>query len=265
MSLRALRVAGKSLALIAVIGTLAPAQALVMATTGGRGSMRLPRFIHGLLCRALAIRVEVRGDPVATTHVVYLGNHLSHLDVPVIGSVLDASFVAKEDVRQWPLIGMLCRLQRTVFVSRNPRRAAEVTAALSSALSSGLRLVIFPEGTTSNGSAVLPFKSSLFGVLADPANAHVVVQPMTIELLEVDDRKVGDGGDRDLYAYYGEMRLLPHLAAFMRCSGARLRLTFHPPLPTAGGRQRKELASLAYARIAQTANACAIAPPEAPA
>lgn len=256
-ALRTLRVAGKSLALTGIIAMAAPAQALVLAATRRRAAMRLPRLTHQLLCRALGIRVEVQGVPATGGQVVYLGNHLSHLDVSVLGSVLDASFVAKDDVRDWPLIGWLCGLQQTVFVSRNPRRAAEVSAALSSALSSGRQLVIFPEGTTSDGSAVLPFKSSLFGVLADPAHRHVVVQPVTIELLEVDGRRVGQGGNRDLYAYYGEMRLLPHLAAFMRCSGACLRLTFHSPLPASGSMPRKQLASTAYAKVAQGGDAWA--------
>jgi len=239
-----------SLALIAVV---VPAQLLVLAVSRGPASMVLPGWFHRLLCRILGLQVEVQGVPVSSAQVVFISNHLSHLDIPVIGSVLSACFVAKDDIRSWPVFGFLSRLQQTVFVSRNPRRVAEVTSALAAALAAGHRLVLFPEGTSSDGGTVLRFKSSVFSLLADPALRHVVLQPMTIELLAVDGRSIADGGDRDRYAYYGAMRLLPHLLSFMRGSGARLRLTLHAPLPDTAGQPRKALAALAHARVAQFA------------
>ncbi len=243
----------RMIALLAAIVAVIPTQSLVLAVTRGPASMVLPALFHRLFCRVLGLQVEVRGVPVASPHVVFISNHLSHLDVPVIGSVLRACFVAKDDIRDWPLFGLLARLQHTVFVSRNPRRVAEVAAALTTALAAGHRLVLFPEGTTSDGSTVLPFKTSVFAVLADPALRHVVLQPMTIELLAVDGKAIADGGDRDRYAYHGDMQLLPHLLAFMRVSGARLRLTLHAPLPDAADLPRKALAALAHARVSQAA------------
>lgn len=255
--LPALRMPVKILALFAAIIVLAPVQLLVLALTHGPASMVLPALFHRLVCVVLGLRVEVRGTPVASSHAVFISNHLSHLDIPVIGSVLRACFVAKDDIRDWPLFGPLARLQHTVFVSRNPRRVAEVASALGAALAEGHRLVLFPEGTTSDGNSVLPFKSSVFAVLADPALRQVVLQPMTLELLAVDGKSIAGGGDRDRdrYAYHGDMQLLPHLLAFMRGSGARLRLTLHAPLPDVAGMSRKALATLAHARVSQAAQA----------
>ena len=249
--LSTLRTTFKTLALLAAIVLLAPMQLLVLAVTRGSASMVLPALFHRLVCVVLGLQVEVRGAPVASKQAVFISNHLSHLDIPVIGSVLRACFVAKDDIREWPVFGGLARLQHTVFVSRNPRRVAEVASALAAALAAGHRLVLFPEGTTSDGSTVLPFKSSVFAVLSDPALRHVVLQPFTLELLAVDGRTIAGGGDRDRYAYHGGMTLLPHLLAFMRGSGARLRMTLHAPLPDAAGLTRKALAALAHARVAQ--------------
>lgn len=246
-----LRQFARMIALLAVMAVLAPLQVLVLAVSRGPASLVLPAIFHRLVCRILSIRLEVRGTAVPTGQVMFLCNHLSYLDIPAIGSVLRACFVAKEDVRAWPLIGSLARLQHTVFVSRNPRRVPEVARSLHAALATGHHLVLFPEGTTSDGSTVLPFKSSLFAILSDPALKQVALQPMTIELLAVDDAPIRDGRSRDRYAYYGEMHLLPHLMAFMRGRGARLRLTLHAPLPASSHVPRKALAVLAHANVAR--------------
>lgn len=226
-----------------------PSQLMVLAFTRGPASLRLPALFHRLFCRVLGIHVEVRGAPVADRQAVFISNHLSHLDVSVIGGVVRACFVAKQDVRGWPVFGALSRLQQTVFITRDPRRVAEAVAKIRDALAAGHRLVLFPEGTTSDGRSVLPFKSSSFSVLADPGMQDVVLQPMTVELLEADGRPIDAGGDRDLYAYHGEMTLVPHLLAFMAGSGARVRLHFHAPLPRDPRRTRKELAAAAQAQV----------------
>ena len=239
------------MALAAIILMLAPIQLLVLAMTRGRTAMALPVLFHRLVCAVLGIKVDVRGKPAPAARVVFISNHLSHLDIPAIGSVLRACFVAKDDIRGWPVFGPLAGLQQTVFISRDPRRAADAAPQLRRTLDAGHSLVLFPEGTTSDGSAVLPFKSSIFAMLVDPTLRDVVLQPMTIDLVAIDGRATANGGDRDGYAYHGDMQLLPHLLAFMRLSGARLRLTFHECLAQEDDRSRKVLAAQAHARVAQ--------------
>ena len=246
-----MRVFAKMLLIMAMVIVVTPLQLLLLAFTRGPASMYLPGQFHRLMCAVLGLRVQVRGTPVAGSQAVFICNHLSHLDIPVIGSVLRACFVAKDDIRGWPVFGALARLQQTVFISRNARRAGDASKVLKVALDAGHRLVLFPEGTTSDGSGVLPFKSSIFAVLADSSLHHVALQPMTVELLAVDGELVAEGGNRDRYACYGQMRLLPHLLAFMQLSGATLRLSFHPPLPREEQASRKVLAALAYAAVSQ--------------
>jgi 1-acyl-sn-glycerol-3-phosphate acyltransferase len=249
-----LRVVVKTTVLVLLILMLVAMQVVVLALARRRAATRLLMLFYRLACVVLGLHVDVRGVPERAQRTVYISNHLSHLDIPVIGSVLRASFVAKDDIRGWPVFGALARLQQTVFISRNPRRAGEIASMLGAALDAGRSLVSFPEGTTSDGSAVLPFKSSIFAMLVDPSLPDMVMQPMTIELLEVDGRAIVDGGDRDLYAYHRDMQMGPHLFAFMRLSGARVRLTFHPILPQQDNHSRKSLAALAHASVSQLAS-----------
>lgn len=247
---RGVRIAWKSLVLAAMVLAVLPTQLLVLAFTRGTASLVLPALFHGLACRVLGIHVEMTGTATAEPRAVFISNHLSYLDVLVIGGVVHACFVAKEDVRAWPLFGLLSRLQQTVFITRNPRRAALAVERLRQALADGHRLVLFPEGTTSDGRAVLPFKSSSFAALVDPTLAHAVLQPVTVELIEVDGLPVAAGGHRDTYAYHGDATLVPHLGTFMRASGARVRLHFHAPLQRAAQDSRKDLAQLAHDSVA---------------
>ena len=139
------------------------------------------------------------------------------------------------------MLGWLASLQRTLFVSRTAHRAAGVVSAIDAALAAGDALVLFAEGTTSDGVEVLPFKSSAF---APFAAASVRVQPVTITLVSVDGQTVGPGPGqlRDRYAYHRDMHLAPHLRAFLGLSGAQVRLRFHPPLDAAACADRKALA-----------------------
>ena len=243
------------LVLAAAIVVLVFAQAVLSGGAFATVRSRLLARFYCLACRLLGLRVDVRGAPVVRGRALFICNHLSYLDIPVLGSVLDAGFVAKQDARHWPVLGALARLQQTVFISRDPRRAAEAMGALVAALDAQGRLIVFPEGTSSNGSGVLPFKSSLFAALDHLSMGDPALQPVTIELLAVDGQPVGSGdvgiaaGDRDLYAYYGAMRLLPHLWRFMGSDGAHVRVRFHRPLARGDNPSRKRLAALAHAAI----------------
>jgi 1-acyl-sn-glycerol-3-phosphate acyltransferase len=243
-----LRAGAKSLGLLMVVALALPTQALVLVFTRGRASMRFPPFFHAAFARVLGVRVRQVGTPLQGRGVVHVSNHLSYLDVQVLGRVLRTRFVAKEDVRAWPLFGLLSRLQQTVFISRARHRAGEVGDALSQALAGEHGLLLFPEGTTSDGSAVLPFKSSVFApLLVVPG---VVLQPVRIELLSVDGVGIAEGGERDLYAYYGDATLVPHLWKFMRGSGAEVQVRFLEPIALGPQDERKALARTAWTAVA---------------
>lgn len=227
---------------------LIPVQHLVLFLTKGPISQTIPRAFHRFSCRLFNIKVTVKGQPVAYERIIFVGNHLSYLDIEAIGSVFKGSFIAKEDVAKWPLFGTLARLQQTVFITRDPRRAEESKAVFQEALTHRtLPLVLFAEGTSSNGAQVLPFKSTLFELLL---TSDITIQPFTLSLTGIDGKPVHDPAQRDRYAYYGDIVLAPHLWEFAKSKGADLTLTFHTPLDRAAHPDRKSLAAAAQTACA---------------
>lgn len=234
----------KALGLAILILLVIPTQSLVLLFSRGPGSYRLPQLWHRCACSVLGIEVEVVGQVSDQCQAVFVGNHLSYLDIPVVGSFIRAAFTAKSDMRDWPLLGFLAGLQQTVFISRAPRHASVAADSLSRAMRGGNSLIVFAEGTTSIGDSVGPFKSSLFSILTGEGQASVLIQPFTLQLLEIDGRPARDVEDKDVYAYYREMQLASHLWAFMRVAGARVRLVFHEPICSTPDMSRKTLADL---------------------
>lgn len=226
---------------------LIPIQQLVVLITKGPASHIIPRAFHRFSCRLFGIKVTIKGQPAANKKIIFVGNHLSYLDIEVIGSALKTSFIAKEDVADWPLFGTLARLQQTVFISRDPKRAEESKAVFLSALERTMPLVLFAEGTSSNGSSILPFKSTLFDPLL---TTSLIIQPFTLSLTHMDGEPVREPAQRDRYAYYGDIVLAPHLWAFAKGKGAALTLTFHAPLDRTAHPDRKSLAIAAQTACA---------------
>ncbi len=231
-------------ALISVI--LLPFQIAVLAVAGrGRAVYALPRKWHATMCCLFGIRVVIEGMPLASRQALFVGNHLSYLDILAIGSVLEASFVAKVEVASWPVFGFLSKLQQTAFISRSRATLQNDKYALGQMLAAGRSLIIFPEGTSTDGQTVLPFKSSLFS-LALETKAPLLVQPMTLALTAREGRPVATQADRDYYTWHGDMTLAPHLWAFATGQGVTLTLRFHPPLDPAAFTDRKLLAQACH-------------------
>jgi 1-acyl-sn-glycerol-3-phosphate acyltransferase len=138
------------------------------------------------------------------------------LDICVISALSPVVFVAKSEVAGWPILGWLARLQRTVFINRKARhRTGEATAEIADRLLDGNAVVLFAEGTSSEGTRVLPFRSALVGAvhhaLGDGTHhTHVNVQPMSIAYLRFGGVPIGRGL-RERVAWYGDAELMPHL------------------------------------------------------
>lgn len=237
----AARAAAKLAGFVVLSLFLMPFQALVCVFGTGKALYVLPNIYHNILCRMFGLKVRTVGVPVRERPVLYAANHLSYLDILVFSSLIPVSFVAKKDVADWPFFGLLARLQKTVFVDRARSAIRTSERQVQIALSEGRPLMLFPEGTSSDGRCVLPFRSSLFGPLE--SFPGTLVQPVTLRLEgEVSQAR------RDAYAWYGDMDLLPHLWAFARSRGACVWVVFHEPLTTQN-RDRKTLARLAQEAV----------------
>jgi 1-acyl-sn-glycerol-3-phosphate acyltransferase len=218
----------------------------------GRAKVRFGRFYHATLCRLIGLRVQVVGTPATHDHgarpVLFLSNHSSWLDVLVLGGVLDACFVSKAEVSRWPLINVVAWLGRTVFVSRARGATGREADAMRTHLAAGESLILFPEGTSNDGTRTLPFRSSLLGA----ADAAGRVQPVSL----VYDRLGGLPAcrrDRPLFAWYGDMDIGSHFWRLARRSGARATVLLHEPFPPAALPNRKVLAAEAGRIVAEGA------------
>ena len=250
--LAALRVAAKLAAFVLISVPLLPLQWLLMRFIRGRGAFVLPRLWFACLRRAMGIRVEVVGTPRRGGGTLFVGNHISHFDIVVLGSLLHARFIAKNDMERWPGMRRLGALAQTLFISRRRIDAANVAATVGAQIRPDHDVVLFAEGTTSSGERVAPFKSSLFSLfLGGDANARPwTLQPFTMDILSVDGRSLAHGGERDAYAFYGSMQAGAHVLRFLRSSGAVVRVTFHAPLAIAPGTDRKALAQQVHGVVA---------------
>jgi len=225
---------------------LLPVQILLVRLPG-HARKGLARFYHRIVCRLFGVRVTVIGTP-ARGGVLMTANHSGWLDIPILTSVAPVSFVAKAEVGQWAFFGTLARLQQTVFIRRARSKAAEDRDNIRQRLLAGDSLVIFPEGTSSDGNRVLGFRSALLSAaelpLEEDAQHHIrraQVQPVSIAYVALHGMPMGRE-NRPFFAWYGDMELVPHLWEALQTGPIDVTVEFHRPftIEEAGG--RKELA-----------------------
>ena len=239
----------KGLAGLAATASLVLPAEFMLRTVAGRNKAHLPVFFHRGLARALGIRITVHGRPARKRSVLYVANHVSWADIPVLGARLRAAFVAKAEVGGWGMVGWLANLARTVYVERGRRSSTgEQRDAITERLAHGESVILFPEGTNSDGTHVLPFKSSLFAVAEGLDD--VLIQPVTIAYTRVNGLPVTRERLPDL-AWIGDTELMPHAMAFMALGRVRAEIIFHPAVRPGDFADRKALARHCEAVVAE--------------
>ena len=151
----------KFLAFILLCVVFVPPQILIMLFTKGNASRILPMIWMRCVCFVFAIKVDVKGEPHAGEQLIVMSNHLSYLDIPVIGSVIPYSFVSKADVAKWPLFGFLAGLRQTAYVIRGSSDPELASKGVEECLQRGESLIVFPEGTSTDGQSVIEFKTGI--------------------------------------------------------------------------------------------------------
>jgi 1-acyl-sn-glycerol-3-phosphate acyltransferase len=232
---------------IAMTLPLMPVQAVLLRTSRA-GARRFPHWYHRKVCRLVGLRLHIEGEIVRDKPVLVVANHTSWLDIPVISAVAPLSFVAKKEVGTWPFVSALARLQRTVFVDRTRRtRVGETAGEIMSRLAEGDTVVIFAEGTSSDGNRVLAFKTSLFGAVkpgsrgeADPAG-DTVVQTLSLVYTRLHGLPLGRA-DRPLIGWYGDMEMGRHAWALLSAGPIDVNISIGPPISLDAFEDRKALA-----------------------
>ena len=221
----------------------------------GRPKVVFARLYWAGVCRLLGMQVRVIGEaPPGGRAVVFASNHCSWLDIPVLGGTLEACFVSKEEVGRWPLVSTVARLGRTVFVSRRAANTGRERDAMRARLDGGDSLFLFPEGTSSDGSRVLPFRSSFFSVAASSGaeGKPPLIQPVSVVYDRVGWLPVGRAG-RPVFAWYGDMDLGSHFWRLAQRRGLRATVLLHAPIDPAGYASRKALAQAVRHAVADGA------------
>jgi lyso-ornithine lipid O-acyltransferase len=191
---------------------------------------RFPHLYFRSVVRLMGIRIHVDGKPVSGRPCLYVANHLSWLDILVLSAVQPMCFVAKKEVADWPLFGALATVGRTIYLDRNRRlEVGSARTVLQQRFAAGEIVTVFPEGTSSDGNRVLPFRSALLGAAEMEVDGEpVLVQPVTIAYTGVHGVPLGRVR-RPIFAWHGGMKLLPHLLGVGRIGPFEATLTFHPP------------------------------------
>ena len=198
-----------------------------------------------ICARALGGRVTVYGNPLRKD-VFFVANHISWHDIPILAGITGSSFVAQDGVRDWPIIGWLAKLNRTIFISRTEKQnVAQQVAELREAIAENWSVTLFPEGTTSDGRGLLPFKQSLFATLAPPPKP-MMIQPVLLDF----------GNDGPEIAWLGEETGWESAwRAFTRPGTYDVGVHFLEPFDPGALADRKLVCALARTRLAEALSA----------
>ena len=248
--MRRLRIAAVLLVLALTTLVLLPLQ-LVAIRLAPKLAARIPMWWQRVAAFCLGLKVAVEGAPAAGRPLLLVSNHVSWLDIVTLGSVLPVSFVAKHEVGGWPVIKWLARLQRSIFIDRNRRAAtSQSNDAIAARLAGGDVLVLFAEGTTGDGIAVLPFRSALVGAASTgaAAGAPVLVQPVAIVYTALQGLPIGRMRMADV-AWHGDMDLVPHLLGVIGIGSIDAVVAFGTPIPFTAETDRKAVTAAAEAEV----------------
>lgn len=191
------------------------------------GAERLPMYFHRGVKRLFNLKCIHEGTLRTTRPTLYVANHVSYLDVFVLGSVLPGSFIAKSEVSGWPVFGKLARLQNTLFFERNSRRAVDQIDTMKEELGRPGNLIFFPEGTSTEGTHVEPFRSTLFK--SAEGEPPVWIQPVSVAYCDYAGEPMSQA-ERDYYAWYLPMTFLDHFLNGLGLRQATVRVILHEPV-----------------------------------
>lgn len=195
------------------------------------------------VARCVGVKVTIQGAP-CTQPALWISNHISWLDIPIIGSTAPVGFLSKAEVLDWPMIGWLAKQAGTLFIVRGAKDAsARAASDLQNHLQADHSIVLFPEGTTSNGEALLRFHAR---PLAPALSGQLLIQPVAIRYLEADGRINQD------VPYIGEDTLLKSVKRVLGRAHIQAEIIFLAPVNAADFKDRKSLANHLQQAIAAT-------------
>lgn len=248
--MRRLRQAGILVGLLVTTLALLPVQLFAMRFRP-KLAARVPMWWQRVAARLLGLKVRIEGAPATDRPLLLVSNHVSWVDIVTLGSLLPVSFIAKSEVGGWPVVKWLARLQRSVFIDRTRRTAtASANSAIAARLAADEALVLFAEGTTGDGVAVLPFRSALVGAARDAGGVDtpILVQPVAIVYLGFQGLPIGRLRMSEI-AWHGDMDLAPHLVGLIDIGAIDAVVAFGTPIVFGPDSDRKAVTARAEAEV----------------
>ncbi len=232
-----------------------PLQALVLALRLPFWNV-LPRFFHRVGCVFLGLRVSVLGKPATDRATLLVSNHISWTDIVAIGSVANVTFVAKREVGEWFFVGMMARLQQTIFVDRTRRSEAGRTAQqMGQHMAGGNAVLLFAEGQSDIGTHVLPFRSALVGAaqhaMIEAGASDVLLQPLTIAYTKMQGLPVSRN-ERSLIAWIKSKSVRQNIVEILSGPVKNVTVAFGTPMPLTETSDRKAVTRAAENEVRAT-------------
>ena len=208
----------------------------------------MPKIYFKFLLVVFGIKVKFEGEP-SKNKTVYVSNHTSYLDILILGANLDALFVAKSEIADWPLINRIVKIGKTIFINRNKKsNATKQVHELNQIIRDGYNIILFPEGTSNDGQRVLPFKSSLFSITDYQENEGCYIQPISITYVGLDGLPLSRMF-KPFFAWYGDMDLLPHAWKFLGLGSSEISVKYHQQVLFTKFNSRKNFSDYCYNQI----------------
>ena len=231
---------------VASIAVMTPVFApfiLALRHAGPKARFFMPRLWHSIATRLVGIRITVKGETAPERPLLIVANHVSWTDIIVLGALAPAAFIAKSDMARWPGFGQMAKLGNSIFVEReNRHRSGAQAQDISRRLAAGDAVVLFAEGTTSDGNFMLPFKSSLLGAakmaLEHEALEEVFIQPVALCYTKLHGMPIGRA-QRTGVSWIGDADLVPHLVKIVGERGLDVVVEFGEPVPFNAASDRK--------------------------
>jgi lyso-ornithine lipid O-acyltransferase len=226
---------------------------LLLLWTGSRYARSFPHWYHRQVCKIVGVRLNVEGEVAQKQGVLLISNHVSWIDITVLSAVAPVSFVAKQEVASWPFVSWLAKLQRSVFVDRNRRNeVGDKANEILSRLERGDHVVLFAEGTSSDGNRVVPFKTALFAA-AKPSNGKALGDKISAQTLALTYTKLHGlplcRRGRPQVAWYGDMDLASHAWRLLGLGPLDAHIRIGPPVALDVFPDRKALACYAEDKV----------------
>ena len=208
----------------------------------------IPYFYHKICLRIFGIKIKTFGKVSINSPILLISNHASYLDIIILGSLFKTSFIAKKEISKWPLLGILAKLQNTIFIDRRVSSLKNQENQIIKHLNEKKNLVIFPEGTSSDGNRVLPFKSSLFNIFGKSLNSKILVQTITIVYKKINGIPM-NRIERKNITWHSNMDLIPNIFNVLKKLSIEVEIIFNDEFLPSKEYDRKKIALHCWEKI----------------